>query len=415
MAVNVETWEFLRGVVEDTDLDDAMVIDAFNRFARQANIRLLDPSGTKHVLYPKGTLVTIQVTPKGESTPIPLLGGFVISTRRERDVTVLDILSHDFWLRRRQILRSYASKTISYILQDLITDYTPLIWDPSLVDVQNDVTITREWKGERLDEVILELSAQSEQEEYGATDARKFFFRPRSVTTAPRNFVDGEYIDAVFPREQASEANKVTVYYGVGGSAASVSVQDLVAQQALADAIGASSPVVLEVTRAYPEIDNEDAARNKARRILDERAGILIGTLLSWSAFDVNPGDVTYVEVPDEDVDGSYRIAELQYTMMKGLTRIRVAENVEGVADALVRISEEVTRVDLRDAVLTGIPTEVIEIPQAYRVEPTVYVFSFTVPDDAFIWGEYKGGWGDPDIGGGLLGDQRGPKVQVLP
>jgi len=409
------TWKMLRGVTEETELYDAMVVDAFNRFARRSRVVLNDPDGTKKLLYPKGTLVTLQVEEKGTTGFVTQFGGFVIDITLEQDTTILDCLSHDFWLRKREVFKTYTSQTLSYILNDLITSLTPIIWDAGLVDVLDDITITRTWKGEKLDEVIREISTMSTKEEFGATDDRKFFFRPREDSTSPRDFTDGEWATARFPEEAKEEVNKVTVYYGEPPNTASVSVQDLIAQQDLADKIGSSSPVVLEANKAHPEIDNEDAARLKARAVLDAREPILIGELNTWGAFDVSPGDVTHVEVPDEDVDGFFRVAELQYNLLANNTVVRVAENREGVIDSLLHMSEEITRVDMKTADLLGTRTEVIEIPTIIELEISLKVYTMIVSNDAFIFGERFGGFGEPDIGGGLLGDQRGPKAQVIP
>ena len=412
----LERWRMLKndGITEEEDMIDAVIFDNFNRFARRGTVVLLDPDGIKHLTYKKGYLVTVQVHPEGMGEWHNLIGGFVMDLVRKTSTTELSLLSHDLWIKKRDVFKTYTAKSVSYILEDLITDLTPLIWDSGLVDVLNDIDVTRTWKGERLDEVINELSSISANEEFGATDDRKFFFRPREIVTAAQDFLDGDYIEAEFPQKERQELNKVTVYYGESPNQARVSVQNLDKQQELADEIGATSPVVLEATKHFPEIDNEDAARLKAQRILENSENPLIGELSTWGGFELKPGQVTYIEAPDEDVSASFRISELQYMYLKGETILRVIENYVGVLDTLVNMSDDIVRVDMRDTDVSVPATETISLEQPYKIVQTVRAWKMTVPDTMFILGELKGNLGDPGVGGGLLGDDRGNKEEIV-
>ena len=376
---------------------------------------MIDTDGSKSLIYTKGYLVYLQVSPKGDPSWRNELGGFVVDVTQEGDYCILEVVSHDFWLRNREVFKSYTGQTVSSILQDLVTDLTPLIWDSALVSVLNDETITQTWKGERLDVVIAELAKISGDEEYGATDDRKFFFRQRETTRSPRDFTDGEYTVANFPHKQKDEPNKVTVYYGEPPNTGIVSVQDLAAQQALADRIGASEPVVLEASRNYPEVDNEDAARRKAYALLDGKAALLIGTIETWDGYDVDPGMITLVEVPESGINTDFRVAEIKYMILANKTIIKVAENSEGVIDKLIELSTETVRIDLKQADLAGTKVEVVDLQQGIGIEGTVKIWKMMMGANGLIWGETYKGWGDPDIGGGYWGDQRGNKVQVVP
>lgn len=408
-------WRLIKAdTTEEEDFLDATVVKAFNRFANRATAIIMDIDGTKALTYVKGYLVEIQAHPGGTADWNALIGGFVVDTIRHTDTLEIHILSHDFWLRKRSVFKSYTNQYISYILQDLIDDLTPLDWDAGLVSILNDQQITRTWKGEKLDVVIKELSTLSGNEEYGAQSDRKFFFREQETVAASRNFDDGEYSDAEWPERKQEEANKVTIYYGQTGSTGIVTVQDLAKQAELQALIGASNPVVIEIVANYPEVDNEDAARAKGHALLEAKNIPLIGRLFSWDGYEITPGETTAVVDPDSDINDSFRIASLEYSYLNAETIVTVVEDYEGVLDTLVRVNEEVVRIDMKEADITATVVETISISQPYKMAVTVKAYKMLVPDDMFIFGEQKGGFGDPDIGGGLLGDSRGDKTVIL-
>jgi hypothetical protein len=165
----------------------------------------------------------------------------------------------------------------------------------------------------------------------------------------------------------------------------------------------------VERTTSYPEILTEDEAIKKAQAILADRATIQTGSLRSWEAFDVYPGDVALVEAPDEGIAGDFRVAAIEYWWLKDATYVTLAENAEGVLDVLVGMTDEITRIDNRAADPDVAPVQVMALEATlldFDVE--IKIWSRTVPDSAFVWGAFRGGWGDPLQGGGVWGDQRG-------
>lgn len=398
----------------DDRLLDARVRDAYNRFARDATAVLDDPDGDARAMYPTGYPVQLEVKRDIDANWSTRFGGFVFGDSTNRNTLELDILGHDLWLRRRKIFDSYSSTTISNILNDLITQYTPLTWVPGNVSVVNDVTYTRQWKGETLAEIIEELAAASANEEFGANNDAEFFFRPQSSNTSPRMFGVGEYYEADFEESATREVNKVVLYYGEGTSTGAVAVQDRESQRSLQDDLGAPRPVVIEKTANYPEIDSEETAENKARKILNGGTQIRTGKLRTWEAFDVYPGDVTRVIDPDQNVDGDYRVAELTYRWQEDETEVRLAENSAGVVDVLASQSDEVTRVDAKQADETAAVNEILDLSQNIEIETEIEIYTYTIPDDMFVFGVTKGGLGDTRAGGGLLGDRRGNRTQVI-
>lgn len=400
----------------DSSLLDVEVTDAYNRFARQATAVLDDPDGGKPEAYPRPTPVEFDVKRDGDVHFSRRFGGFVINTESERDATTLEVLSHDFWLRKRRVFQSFSDATIREVLEDLVIDLTPLDWDDDYVEVANDETVERDWKGERLDEVIAELASKSIDEDFGATDDGVFYFRAQDAVEndSPRSFSAGEYAEANFSEDGKHEVNKVTLYYGEGQNTGAVSVHDRASQKELAEELGRPRPVVIGETKTYPEITTEEAAEQKARQILTDRSTIQTGTLTTWGAFDVTPGDVTPVTVPDQRVDRDFRVAEITYKWRDDETEIRLAENSDGVLDTLVDLSQEISRIDSRAADESATITQFTELAQEVGVDLDVTVHKRTVPDDQLTFGPLNGGWGDPRVGGGRWGDQRGRRERLV-
>lgn len=444
-------WRVVRtrtGTVEPA-LVDATLTDAYNRFARSATLTLRDPDSTKASEYDTFEPARVDVKPSNRDTWIQRLAGFSVNPQRTgpRELTV-EVLSHDFWLRRRPVFRTVSNAKISTVLENLVKDLTPLTWSSQFVTVQNDRTVSREWRGERLDEVIQELSSISADEQFGAKTIRDppdqlvwgedpghwgdpelngggvwgddalrdevvFFFEPAGADPAPRDFTEGKYTYARFEEDGKQQVNRVTLFYGASGSRASVQVDDREAQKDLADKNGVSSPVVIEVTRTFEEIDNEEAAERKARQILNEGLTIQTGTLQTWAGWDLRPGQVSRVEASKWGVDADFRIAEIEH-QRNGQTQLILAENTEGVVDVLVGLSNEITRVDSRAADPTTTATQFLDSEIPVEIQLSLTMDKIPIPDEQLVWGENKGAWGDPDVGGGKWGDNSGDKEELV-
>ena len=389
---------------------DCTVQDAYSRFARRATVTLSDPSGTLAARYPRKTPLQIYAAETELAVPALRFGGYVDDIKTDAGTTVLELLSFDFWLRARKVYSVITMETISAVLQNLVEAYTPLEWDAGLVSVQNDIEITRTWKGDALDAVLAELSSMSAGEEWGATDEGKFFFRPQATRRSPRDFVEGEWSAADFDEDSRAEINKVTIYYGEPPSTGAVSLQDRVSQKHLQERFGSPRPVVIEAVKTYPEIATEEAARAKAAQILADRQVIRTGTLETWGALAVRPGDVCRVEVEDQQVDEDYRVAQIEYSWSEERTVVTLAENSDGVVDVLVELSDEVSRIDARAADTDAPVLEVIQIDEPIGVEVDIAVYVREVPEDAFLLGANRAGLG----AAGKLGDQRGDRVRVV-
>lgn len=428
---------------------DVLVIDAFNRFARRAVVTLNDPDGDKLEKYHEDSVVDLLVRRNIDTGDLERFSGFVVDPRGDDRVVVLDIHSFDQWLRRRNVFKTYAAQPLLTVLEDLITTLTPLVWDPDMVTVVNNVTITRTWRGEPLDEVLSELASISAGEEFGAEKKTEddehfilgepgpgpgdpdigggvlgdepslgtvvFYFRPSGTTRAARQFTEDQYVRPIFSLDAKRQVNRVTIFYGEGASRASLTVQDRERQALLQEKLGTPRPVVIEITRTYPEITTATAAERKARQILAERLMIQTGQLETWEAFDVYPGDVTRVVNDARGIDKDFRVAELEYRWRDDITVVKLAENKEGVLDVLASLSSEVTRIDHRDADPSATNLEVLDVTVDQVDDLELEVVTRTVDIANFLL--LGQGFGQPlgqETIGGKLGDPCGPDVVVI-
>lgn len=351
-----EQWRLVKTLEDEVD-DDLealpLVRDAINPFARKARIVLDDPDGSKREEYPRYSLVDLEVRIPGFFDWSRRFSGFVADYTQDRNETELQVLTHDHWLKRKSVYATYEDEAVSSILEDLIERFSPLEWNPDLVDIENDRVISREWSGELLENAIDELVTVSGGDElFGATFDREFYFRPIETEDAPRSFDNpGEYHEVGWDEDGKRDANRAVVRYGEGETQGVVVEQSLSAQRELAEAIGAGDErVEVEVPDRRPDITSEDRARDWARKLLDERSELRTGTISTWEAFAVLPGQVTTVTDPDNDVDGEFRVVETNYAWPAEQTEILVADKQIDTADELRVLSDDVQRLELQDA-----------------------------------------------------------------
>lgn len=415
MSGTVVDWELHRAPaganVTETNLVDVLVRDTFNRFAKEAQCVIDDFDGSRRALYPELTPVLFRCKLDTDGGFSDRWGGYVSNPRQEGNQLILDCLSHDGWLRRRQVFLTFTGVLISSILNTLITTLTPLNWVPAQVTVVNDAIITRTWRGESLDVVIQELAGLSAGEEFGADDSANFFFRQPSVTNAPYGFPDGSYADTDFDKNSSREINRVTLYYGTSPSTGAVTVQDLARQSALQALLGSPQPVVSEFTTTYPEITTEASAKAKATGLLGQNVTIVRGSITTWEALQHRPGQVMSVVVNEKAINGSYRLAAIEYRWKEDKTVIKMAENRQGVVDVLIALSGEVTRIDNRAADVNAAIVDFVEIEADINMSTHLQVITRSYPNDIWLFGIR--GFGNLDNPQGKLGDRLGAPVIV--
>jgi hypothetical protein len=328
---------------------------AFNRFANEAKVWLDDPDGNLDETFEFGTKVQLDVQTSATGAFSRNFAGYVAGNpQRDDQRTVVDILSFDAFLRERTVNRGYSSQTVSYILEDLITTLTPVQWASGAnVNVNDDKTITREYRGAKLDKVLQELSNISNTDSWGANFDNEFYFRPTGSDSAPVDFLDGQYYSASISEDGKKAVFKVVLYYGDVSEDGSTDNRDAVAveqtseQSDLGNKLG-TDPVVIELPKHYPQISNKDAAKAKANDILDRHSPLLVGEVKSWEAFEVEPGEITRFEYPERAIDTEFRVAQIEHRWLEDETNVKLAENSAGVLDTLVQVSDEVARLDAR-------------------------------------------------------------------
>lgn len=185
------------------NLYDVEVTDALNRFGRSAIAYIDDSGGTQFEKFPRGTRLDFEYSTDGGQTFEERFSGYVVerkeSNRAGADSLEIEAYSFDHFLRRNKNQRDLSGKTLSQAIQELIEDFTPVTYDGTLVNVQNDQTINRDFRGERIDTILESFSNKSASEEFGVNNDIRFFFRPREVNKAPRQIDNTQWTDYDLP------------------------------------------------------------------------------------------------------------------------------------------------------------------------------------------------------------------------
>jgi hypothetical protein len=368
----------------DGDLYDVHLTDAFNRFAREARAFFDDPDKDKPDVYEKYSPVELDYRIPDLGTGwTRRFGGYVAETSTEEESTEVALLSYDAGLRGRAINRGYTDQTISYILEDLITsEIVPVEWASGAnVNIQNDATLTREYQGEPLDSILGELAiiaagSAPNSQEWGANNDNEIYFRPRNTSTSPRNFKTGGYWDLEVNEGTKNPANRAKVYYGDVSADGSTDNRDAVVvekrdeQNEAGAKLGTSGGLVEPISKYYPQISTEEAAKQKARDLLERHANIKTGNFETYEALGVRPGDVAWLQNDPRGIDKEIRIAQLTYRWQADTTAVRYAENTAGVLDTLVVLSDEVARLDARgqDSTATADQLQALEEELGARI-----------------------------------------------
>ena len=349
----------------DDDLLDVHLVDAINRFAREATATFDDPQAEKAGMYPAYEPVELEYRIQSLSTGwVRRFAGYAVETDETEEETDVGILSYDALLRERTLNRGYDAQPVSFILADLLSDseLTPVQWVSGNVTVPNDPEISRVYEGERLDVVLDELASiatSGESAEWGATLDNEFFFRPREMSASPRDFEQGDHWDLEIKQTSKEEATRSRVYYGEGSERDAVQVDDGGRQADAQDRLGTADPVIEPVEKHYPQIDNSDAARKKAEDLQSIHSEDAYVTLSTYEALGVEPGDVAHLTDEGVGIDTTVRIAQIEYFWKDDETNVRAAENSEGVLDTLVKVSDEVSRLDARGIDATAVADQV--------------------------------------------------------
>lgn len=377
----------------DTSLYDVRPLrEAFQRAASGGTLSFADSDGTTEADYPYGQRCQVQSTTDGGSTWTTRLEGFVANaTPNRRDglpQVDVDLVAYDHLLRRRKVYKTYSSTTISSILKDLITTFTAVTWNASKVTVTNDATISREFKGDRVDEAIAYLASESGDEEWGVDDSLEFFFQEQDTTRAPA-VSDADVIDHDLPTQGKRAINRFKLFYGPSGNRNAVVVEDRESQQDLKNKLGTGGGVEIADSDTLPEVTDEDRAEAIARQQLDGRSVIRTGTVtVPLGRFGTEAGDVINLTVSAAGItDSDFRVAQIEYNWQDGETVLTIAENRGEIDDLLVALSDSVDNVRAREADPSVTPTNFLDLQSGVTVSQSATVIEKTVNSGAFTFG----------------------------
>ncbi|MDX1744717.1 MAG: LamG-like jellyroll fold domain-containing protein, partial [Halobacteriales archaeon] len=328
-------------------------VKAYNRYASHFMVTVDDADGTASADYPRGQRADLQYSEDGGSSWTTKQSGFVQRPADEGDevgaFTAL-FIGYDHFLRRENVYVDFPRISVSEALEQVVTQFTPVSWVDANVDVQNDVTVSRSFNGERPDEVINYLAGLSADETYGVNNDFEFFFEQDSLTTASRSVEPGDWYEYDLPEEGRHAVNRVRVFYGSDSaeSAKMVVVEDVSAQEDLADKLGAARRVVLSEDVHFARVEGRDEARAIGQEIIRAKDVALTGTVSTFQRYDFEPGELFHLVIPEKNIADEYVIAEVNHDWRRGSTVLKVSENTGNVEDLLIQLSDDVSRIELR-------------------------------------------------------------------
>jgi len=406
----------------EPNLNDLEVTDSINRFAKAATLTVEDTDGTAASRYPRGERVELEYSTDNGSNWNRWIAVTPQDLREKSargDILEVECVGYDFFLRREDVYDTFTSGTaFSTVLQDVIENFTPVTWNAANVTLVNDDTLSSdlEFKSAKPDQIIDEISIASGNEEYGVNDDFEFFFRPRETENAPSDILDGDWFDYEFPTEGKRSVNKVRLFYNEGSNRKSVVVEDRAAQRDLKNRLNSAQNVVLGTSATYPYITTEENAQRKANQILTNRSVIQTGEVTSFGRYGISPGDVFRLQIPDKEIDSDFRAAEITHRWRADEVDLTVAEQTDGTSDELLAsLSDDVSRVDARDADPDGDTTQFLELTDGITVDA-----SATVTRTALTGGRFTPGLtrDQPGLSRDELGFESGgttnPEIQSI-
>lgn len=412
-------WNLFQDGVSGTrepDLIDITTVESANPFGDYAVARIDDAEGSNYAEYTFGTRIDASV----ESPPLPDLAiapgetvttqagstdkygatisnagtysnagtvtnvrdeqvdfsGFVVE-RRENDESGSDVLeveaySFDQFLRRNDVSLDQSGNLVSEAIERIIRDDTPVTYDPALIDVQNDVQLTRSLQGENVETALRILSDSSENEAFGVNQDLEFFFRPRESKHIDRGIDNTQWFNYDLPERGKEAINEVEVRFNSGNQTVVVGNQPQ--KKTLQDNLGLDGPGTQRKRISRPNITETQDARAEGERFLKFRNATLSGTISTYGIYDASPFDTINVEIIDRGIDTEFIITEVEKNWARDETTLTVVENRGFDEDFIVRLSEKTERIDLRDTDERAQQDRIIktDIPVVFDIQTTL-------------------------------------------
>jgi hypothetical protein len=368
---NVEDDAGMRPYIEG-NLFDVEVVDTANPFGSYSVGYIDDQEGSVFDTYPRGTRVDVYVDVGGGDYELRFVG-FVVERRttEEQGADTLEVESYTFdqFLRRGTVSQSTNGQLISDALEDIITIDTPVDYNAAQVSVGEDVELTRNYRGEKVENALQSLRQKSVNEEFGVDETNEFYWRPSESTNAPKDLGDADIFAYDIPERGKRSVNEVTVFYAGGDK--SVTVDNGADKEQLQSNIGTADPVTLSEEIQRHSITNLDDAIDAGNRYLNQRKPLLTGTVTTFGLEGARPGDVINIQYTPRGLDTEFRIAELEYLWGRAETRLTIVEKRGQQDDLLVNLSDSVKRLGERDTNRDGESSRVTSTSVGVNVAST--------------------------------------------
>jgi len=326
--------------------------------------------------------------------------GYVVEAReldqQGADALEVEIYSFDQFLRQNSVSTDQSGNTISTALDNIISNDTPITFNSANVTVEDDVELTRSYRGEAVETVLRDFQQKSSNEAFGVNSDLEFFYRPRESNPAPRDIDNTQWFNYDIPEEGKETINEVTVFYDSGDK--SVTVDDGGDKKQLQSNLGTDKPVGFSTEVSRENITEIEDARDVGEQILNERTSTLTGTVTTFGLLEASPGDVININIVPRGINGNFRIAEIEYRWGTDETVLTIVEKTGEQDELLVRLSDSVKRVENRNANRDGVSNRITDtnngvvLPISGDVDGTSYS-SARVTN--LLRNKLRDGWGD--------------------
>jgi hypothetical protein len=350
-------WRLLRDGTEEPTLYDVQTELSANPFGDVATARLDDEDGKVAERFAFGTPVELQVAPTDASGGSFSVGafdtdfnGFVVESKqktdRGADIVELTIYRNDQFLRLNDVSNDQTDATIDAAIEDIIKTDTPVDYNASKVDVQDNERLTLSLQDRPVEEALLLLAFKSGDEEFGVDDTLEFFFEPREREHNDRGIAPEDVFDYDIPERGREAINEVEVRFD--GGTQSVVVDAPTDKLDLQESIGLSDPGTQRKRINRPEITTVRDAEDEARQFLQVTQAAIAGEVTTFDLFDLEPFDTIDVSIPDAGVDGEFVVTSVQKEWIRDETTVGIVEK-RGLDDSTIaRLEDKAERVDLR-------------------------------------------------------------------
>jgi hypothetical protein len=348
----------------DDGLYDVVVSDTFNPFGNYAKGFFDDVGGELFDIFQRGVKVSFQYSNENTNGFEQRFVGYAVNDlAKEADgaeQVEVEAYTFDQFLRGDEVSNDQTGNTIFEALEDVITtDIPPVSWDPSLVEVQNNIELTQSFQGETVEEFILSVRQKSAGEIFGVTENLEFFFEPSEISRTRRDIDNSQWVTHDIGEESAETDNQVTVYYNDGNEA--VTVDDTGDQLKLQENLTAGGPGQEGTSITRDNITNVEDAIDVGQAYLNGRAATLTGPITTFDLNSAQPGDVIGITIKPRGIEGDFRIAENRMQWRSETNELTVVAKKGADDDILIEQSKTLKRVENRPRDTSVIPDRVTE------------------------------------------------------